>query len=165
MTVWIYSPTFFEFDGANGEWASVIVTGTVYRVENDNGDFVWNSLGHPADKVTFQEGSEGTTVEFQGFWQPFNVTWDGYSGGSHYFSVELVVEDECLNESQKMNETLVNEFVEEVVEKNENPTTWEDFNAIHKRWEFIKKSGVSGKDTIICQEDIPNEPRMEDYPI
>jgi len=64
-----------------------------------------------------------------------------------------------------MTEDLTTPLNKEVVEKNANPTTWEDFNNIHKRWNFTRMLGVKGRQTIMCQEDITDEPRMEDYPI
>jgi hypothetical protein len=164
VTVW--GTENFNFTGEDGEWASVIISGTVYRIENDDGNFLWDTTGHKADQRTFEQGlDENTTVNFQGIWQPFNVTWTEYSGGTHIFTVELEVEEECLRENKKMADELTIPLNEEVIEKNENPTTWEDFNNIHKRWKFIKMTGVKGKQTITCQEDISDEPRMEDYPI
>ena len=164
VTVW--GTETVEFTGEDGDWASVIITGTVYRIINDNGDFVWNSVGHPADQAVFEQNlDENTTINFEGRLQPFNVTWIGFVNNSHLFTVELVVEDECLRENEKMTEDLITPLNAEIVEKNANPTTWKDFNEIHQRWNFNKTLGVKGKQTIICQEDIPDEPRMEDYPI
>jgi len=164
ITVW--GTEEIEFTGADGEWASVIISGRVYRIENDNGNFLWDTLGHPADQETFEQGlDENSTREFAGIWQPYNVTWTGFLSNSHFFTIELLVEDECLRENEKMDESLITPLNEEIIEKNENPTTWADFNKIHKRWKFIKTLGVKGRQTIICQEDIPDEPRLEDYPI
>jgi len=164
VTVW--DTETFGFTGEDGEWGSVIISGTVYRVENDDGNFLWDTLGHKADQVTFEQGlDENTTINFQGIWQPFNVTWLEYTDNIHIFTVEIEVEEECLRINKKMTEELTIPLNEEVVEKNANPTTWEDFNYIHRRWKFIKMTGVKGKQTIVCQEDISDEPKVEDYPI
>ena len=164
VTVW--GTDTFGFTGEDGEWASVIISGTVYRVENDGGNFLWDTVGHRSDQRTFEQSlDENTTVEFQGIWHPFNVTWLGYTDSTHIFTVELAVEDECLRANKKMTDELTIPLNEEVVEKNENPTSWEDFNYVHRRWNFIKMTGVKGKQTIICQEDISDEPRLEDYSI
>jgi len=153
-----------EFTGADGEWASVIVNGVVYRVENDDGNFIWNSLGRPSEIAIFENGvHEGVTTAYQGEWQPFNVTWTGYISNAHFFVVEIVVEEEC-DRNRRMTEVLADQLTDKVTRHNISPSgDWSDFGYLHKRWNFDRKLGVRGKQTIICQEDIPDEPRIEDY--
>ena len=162
ITVWDTEKV--EFTGADGEWASVIVNGVVYRVENDDGDFIWDSLGRSTERAVFEQGvHEGVTTEYQGEWQPFNVTWDGYINNSHFFTVEIVVEEEC-DRTRRMSAALAEVLANKVTEHNINPShDWSDFNPVHKRWNFVRKLGVRGKETIICQEDIPDEPKIEEY--
>ena len=160
------------FDGEDGEWATVRILDTLYRIENDGGNFIWNSLsvsGTYTPRIEFVLGEdEGVSYDLGTPKLPYSITWVGYTPGSppeHTFTIELPDTYDCVRGNTRIPSDLAEELVEPVNIENATPTPrpWVDFNEWHRTYRIYKQFAILNSYNLLCPEDLPDEPKIEDY--
>jgi len=164
VTIWGDKSVQFE-----GDWATVRVLDTLYRVENDDGNFIWNSLSNPGTntpRLEFEQGEdEGLSFDFGTPKLPYRVTWVGYTEAAtpyHTFGVEILDTYNCVRGNIRLPADLAAELVEPVNVANADPNKpWANFNALHRQYRIYKQFAIF--DNLICAGDLPDEPQVEEY--
>jgi hypothetical protein len=149
------SNDYISFNTTNGYWASIIILGEVFRIENDDGNFIWDSKG--PDTTILNEDNLTITLPCKSSY--YTVTWRGYSDNSHVFSVEFLYK----NCKEKIIDASQITIFDEITTANLNPSdNWSDFNSWHYTWAIFKEFTENNEQTL-CLRDLPNEPKIEEW--
>lgn len=141
-----------------GDWGSILVDNTVFRVQiNEDGDLLWDKDGFY--QHTFTSSGESITITSDARY--LDITYTGLVGINHTFSVEIQIN--ACDRYSHMDSHLTSELLDPLIVENASPSgLWSDFNEWHNTWRVYRKFS-SYSDQLICPDDLPDEPKLEDY--
>jgi len=122
----------------NAEWGDSEMDGSTIMSQGEEKDFVNPSTGSGGFSITLSE--------------------DHFT--SFVFTIDFL-EENITGLDQYMSEYQRQEITSHLREKALQPVKyWKDFNSDHQEWLFLKKLSYS---KLIYQQDVPNEPKIEEY--
>ena len=154
------------FSGTVGDSVKIITMSNLYNVYIEEDGLCWYDRDH-LYQCLLEDGDthDFNDLRISGLNMGFTIEITKIKTGSYIFEVTYNFPDcGCCQRSAKAvpPESFQTHTISKLnaINAAPPPKDWADFNTDHMQWQALV---VMAKDGLICFENLPNEPKIEDY--